>query len=103
MSDLLPVLAVALVLYGMKALPFAWRFVPRTPRAEQIFDLLPVALLMAMLIPPVLRPIVSAAPAAGDLLALGAVAAAFATCLLTQRAALGIGIGLAVLAAAEFV
>lgn len=101
MSEAIQVLIVAVALYAIKALPLMWRIVPRTPLADRIFDLLPVAMLMAMLLPPVLRPLFDNVAAAGGWLALGALAATFAVCLLTNRAALGIGVGLAILAAAE--
>ncbi len=103
MTELAQVFGMALVLYAMKALPFVRPIVPRTALAEQVFDLLPVALLMAMLLPPVLRPLLTLLPETGNLVALGAVAAAFITCLVTRKAALGIAVGLGLLALAEIV
>jgi branched-subunit amino acid transport protein len=101
MSEAIQVLIVAVTLYAIKTLPLMWRIVPRTPLADRIFDLLPVAMLMAMLLPPVLRPLFNDLSATGGWLALAALASTFATCLLTNRAALGIGVGLAILAVAE--
>ena len=101
MSEAVQVLIVAVTLYVIKALPLMWRVVPRTPLADRIFDLLPVAMLMAMLLPPVLRPLFDDLAASGGWLALAALASTFAVCLLTDRAALAIGVGLAILAAAE--
>ncbi len=101
--EIVVVSAIAMVLYVIKALPFAWRFVPRGPAADRVFDLLPVALLMAMVIPPVVKPLIASPPAAGSLVAVAAVIASFATCILTRKAALGIGVGLALLALGEFV
>lgn len=101
MSELVQIAVIGLVLYAMKALPFTWRFVPRTPLAGQIFDLLPVALLTAMLLPPVLLPLIAASPTLGRVLALAAVAATFCVCIVANRPTLGIGTGLAVLAVAE--
>jgi branched-subunit amino acid transport protein len=101
MSEAVQVLIVAVSLYAIKALPLTWRIVPRTPLADRIFDLLPVAMLMAMLLPPALRPLFNDLAATGGWLALAALASTFAVCLLTNRAALGIGVGLAILAVAE--
>lgn len=103
MSEASQVLIVALALYAIKALPLMWRIVPRTPLADRIFDLLPVAMLMAMLLPPVLRPLFAHVADIGGWLALAALASTFAICLLTSRAALGIGVGLTILALAELV
>jgi branched-subunit amino acid transport protein len=102
MSDIVPILAIGIVLYAMKALPFAWHFVPRTPLADQIIDLLPVALLAAVLLPPVLAPLLAGAPATDGLVSLLAVAASFVICLLSNRTAVPIAVGLAILAMAEF-
>lgn len=101
MSETIQVLIVAVTLYAIKALPLMWRIVPRTPMADRIVDLLPVAMLMAMLLPPVLRPLLDDLSATGGWLALAALAATFTVCHLTSRAALGIGVGLAILAVAE--
>jgi hypothetical protein len=101
MNEAIQVLIVAVLLYAIKALPLMWRVVPRTPLADHTFDLLPVAMLMAMLLPPVLRPLLDNVAATGGWLALAALASAFAVCLLSNRAALGIGVGLAILATAE--
>lgn len=101
MSEAIQVLIVAVALYAIKALPLMWRIVPRTPMADRVFDLLPVAMLMAMLLPPVLRPLVDNVAAMGGWLAFAALATTFAVCLLTSRSALGIGVGLAILAVAE--
>jgi hypothetical protein len=59
-------------------------------------------LLAAVLLPPVLAPLFAAAPATDTLVSLLAVAASFVICLLSNRTALPIAVGLAILALAEF-
>lgn len=101
MNEWLILLALGVALYAMKALPFFWRFLPRTPVVDTTLDLLPAALLPALLIPGVVWG-VAAEPGVSGWPAVAAVAAALAVCATTGRAAAGIGCGLAILAAAQF-
>ena len=51
MSEWLQIFVLAAVIYSGKALPFYWRFVPRTPLAELALDLMPAGLMTALIYP----------------------------------------------------
>lgn len=102
MSAMLQVLILGAVIYGMKAVPFVWRIVPQSPRVEPVLDVLPIGLLSALLLPPVLLGAVDET-ALGGIMVLAAVVAAFAVSLMTRRSIWGIAAGLAVLGLAQFV
>ena len=55
MSDLVFVIVAGLALYLMNAIPMLVARLPQTRLATLIFDLLPVGLLTAILLPPVIR------------------------------------------------
>ena len=102
MNEWLQVFALAAVIYGMKALPLYWRFVPRTPLSDLVLDLMPAGLMTALLFPTALLGAVQQEMLPGALV-LAAVAASIFVCYRTDKPALGIGAGLAILAIAELI
>lgn len=100
MNELLMVVGCAAVLYAMKAIPIFIGRLPQTRFVATLLDLLPVGLLMALLIPPVLANGFDQ-PGLEGLFAMGGVVAALVLSALTGQAAIGIGAGLALLAVAE--
>ena len=102
MSELVLVAGLAVILYAMKALPFVWGRVPQSRLGNLVLDLLPVGLLTALLLPPVLVGAL-AQPGLEAVVGISAVAAALGLSALTGQAAIGIVAGLALLAAAELV
>jgi branched-subunit amino acid transport protein len=100
MNELLFVLGAGVVLYVMKAIPMLVARLPQTRLTTVIFDLLPVGLLTALLLPPVLLGGVQQ-PALEGALVVASVIVALALSALTNQAAIGISAGLALLAVAE--
>jgi branched-subunit amino acid transport protein len=100
MSEFLFVLGAGIVLYVMKAIPMLVARLPQTRLTTVIFDLLPVGLLTALLLPPVLLGGVQQ-PALEGALVVASVIVALVLSALTNRAAIAIAAGLALLAAAE--
>lgn len=100
MNEFLFVLGAGFVLYVMKAIPMLVARLPQTRLTTVIFDLLPVGLLTALLLPPVLLGGVQQ-PALEGALVIASVIVALAVSALTNQAALSIAAGLALLAAAE--
>jgi branched-subunit amino acid transport protein len=102
MNEYLEIVLLGAVIYGMKALPFVWRMVPRTPLANAVLDLLPAGLLTALILPSALSGAThqDVLPA---LLVIGAIAASVLVSLRTGRAAFGIAAGLILLAMAEVI
>jgi len=100
MNEFLFVLGAGAVLYVMKAIPMLVARLPQTRLTTVIFDLLPVGLLTALLLPPVLLGGVQQ-PALEGMLVIASVVVALALSALTNQAAIGIGAGLALLAVAE--
>ncbi len=102
MIEMAGLLALGLTLYAMKAGPFFLGRMPQNRFAISLFDLLPVGLLTALLLSPV---IVGAAdrPMVEGVLVVAAVMAALALSAATGKAAIGILVGLVLLAAAELI
>jgi branched-subunit amino acid transport protein len=102
MSEYLEIALLGAVIWGMKALPFLWRMVPRTRLANAVLDLLPAGLLTALIVPSALSGAThqDLLPA---LLVIGAVVASVLVSLRTGRPAFGIAAGLVLLAIAELV
>ena len=100
MNELLFVLGAGVVLYVMKAIPMLVARLPQTRLTTVIFDLLPVGLLTALLLPPVLLG-GAQQPALEGALVVASVIVALALSALTNQAAIGISAGLALLAVAE--
>jgi branched-subunit amino acid transport protein len=100
MSDLAFVIVAGLALYLMKAIPMLVARLPQTRLATLIFDLLPVGLLTAILLPPVILGGLQQ-PALQSVLVFAAVTVAMALSAWTRQAAIGIVAGLALLAIAE--
>lgn len=102
MNELALAVGLGAILYAMKALPFVWGRVPQSRLANVMLDLLPVGLLTALLLPPVLVGALQQ-PALESLLVIAGVVAALCLSTLTGQAAIGIAAGLAFLAVAELV
>jgi branched-subunit amino acid transport protein len=102
MSEYLEIVLLGAVIYAMKALPFIWRMVPRTPRATMVLDLLPAGLLTALIFPSALLGAAQQDVLPG-LLVVAAIAASVLVSLRTGKAALGIAAGLVLLAIAELI
>jgi branched-subunit amino acid transport protein len=100
MSEFLFVLGAGIVLYVMKAIPMLVARLPQTRLTTVIFDLLPVGLLTALLLPPVLLGGVQQ-PALEGALVVASVIVALAVSALTNQAAIAIAAGLALLTVAE--
>ena len=102
MSEWLQMFVLAAVIYGGKALPLYWRFVPRTPAADLVLDLMPAGLMTALIYPSALLGAAQQDWLPGALV-LAAVVAAVLVCYRTNRPALGIAAGLVLLAIAELI
>ncbi len=102
MNEWLQIFVLAAVIYGGKALPLYWRFVPRTPLFELVLDLMPAGLMTALLFPTALLGAAQQDVLPG-LLVLASVAASVFVCYRTNKPALGIGAGLIILAIAEII
>jgi branched-subunit amino acid transport protein len=100
MNEFLFVVGAGVVLYVMKAIPMLVARLPQTRLVTVIFDLLPVGLLTALLLPPVLLGGLQQ-PALEGALVVASVIVALALSALTNQAAIGIAAGLALLAVAE--
>jgi branched-subunit amino acid transport protein len=102
MNEWLQVFVLAGVIYVGKALPLYFRFVPRTPFAELVLDLMPAGLMTALIFPSAILGALQQDILPGALV-LAAVAASIFVCYRTNKPALGIGAGLALLALAELI
>lgn len=102
MSEWLQMFVLAAVIYGGKALPLYWRFVPRNAAADLVLDLMPAGLMTALIYPSALLGAVRQDWLPG-VLVLAAVVASVLICYRTNRPALGIGAGLVILAIAELI
>jgi branched-subunit amino acid transport protein len=102
MNEWLQVFALAAVIYGMKALPLYWRFVPRTALSDLVLDLMPAGLMTALLFPTALLGAVQQEMVPGALV-LASVGVSIWISYRTNKPAFGIGAGLAVLAIAELI
>jgi len=100
MTELLFVVGIGAVLYLMKAIPMLVARLPQTRLVTIVFDLLPVGLLTALLLPAVLLGGLQQPPFEGALAIVG-VAVALGLSAVTKRPALAIAAGLAMLALAE--
>jgi branched-subunit amino acid transport protein len=101
MNQYLEIALLGAVIYGMKALPFFWRLIPRSPRIDLVLDLLPAGLLTALIVPSALLG-AAAQPLLPGLLVGAALVSSVVVSLWTKQPALGIGAGLLLLALAEF-
>jgi len=102
MNEWLQVFVLAAVIYGGKALPLYWRFVPRTPLSDLVLDLMPAGLMTALLFPTALLGAAQQELLAGGLV-LASVAVSIWVSYRTNKPALGIGAGLVILAIAEII
>lgn len=102
MIELAGLLALGLTLYVLKATPFFFGRVPQNRFALELFDLVPVGLLTALLLAPVIVGAVEQPLLEGALVVL-AVIAALAFSAVTGQAAIGILAGLVLLAVAELI
>ena len=100
MNELIFVVGIGFVLYLMKAVPMLVARLPQTRITNFIFDLLPVGLLTAVLLPPVLLGSVQQ-PTLEAVFVIASVIGAMALSAWTGQAAIGIATGLALLAVAE--
>lgn len=100
MIELAGLFALGLTLYAMKAGPYFFGRLPQNRFALNLFDLLPVGLLTALLLSPVIVGAVDQPMLEGVLVVL-AVVTALVLSLVTGHAAMGIAGGLVLLAAAE--
>ncbi|MGE0153433.1 MAG: AzlD domain-containing protein [Reyranellaceae bacterium] len=102
MIELASLCALGFTLYAMKAVPYFFGRLPQNRFVLALFDLVPVGLLTALLLSPVVVGAVEQ-PMLEALLVVLAVIAALGLSALTNQAAIGILAGLAVLAVAELV
>ncbi|MEO8557950.1 MAG: AzlD domain-containing protein [Rhodospirillales bacterium] len=102
MSEYLEIAILGVALFAMKALPFIWRIVPRSPRVTMVLDLLPAGLLTALIFPAALLGAANQNVLPGALV-LAAIVASVLISLRTGKAALGIAAGLILLAIAEVI
>lgn len=102
MIELAGLFALGLTLYAMKAGPFFLGRLPQNRFALALFDLLPVGLLTALLLSPIIVGAVDQ-PMLEGILVVAAVIAALVLTVISGQAAIGILAGLVVLAVAELI